>query len=121
MRHSMTIRLENSVLAAAKQIAKSNNRTLTNYIETLIQKDIAIRHSGLNLKVQRNEWNELFKAYSSGKITLTSLEEQTCLWFSEILEELGKRGLKLPIVDSLPHYNAKQRKLYEEIFGKQNL
>jgi hypothetical protein len=41
MRKSMTIRLALDVLEVAKVRAKSENRTLTNYIETLIRKDIA--------------------------------------------------------------------------------
>ncbi|MBI5164366.1 MAG: hypothetical protein HY985_10745 [Magnetospirillum sp.] len=42
MRQSMTIRLEQDVLKVAKVRAKSENRTLTNYIETLIRKDITM-------------------------------------------------------------------------------
>lgn len=114
MRQSMTIRLDNTILAAAKQIAKSKNRTLTNYIETLIQKDIPASTLKSRNGVLRDE---LFEAYSSGKITRLLLEEQTGLWFGEILEELGKRGLKLPLIDSTTHYNDRQRALYEAIFG----
>lgn len=43
MRKSMTIRLDHDVLEVAKVRAKTENRTLTNYIETLIRKDIAKR------------------------------------------------------------------------------
>jgi hypothetical protein len=40
MRQSMTIRLDQTVLGLAKAHANNDNRTLTNYIETLIRKDI---------------------------------------------------------------------------------
>jgi len=40
MRQSMTIRIEKDVLDVAKVRAKAENRTLTNYIETLVLKDI---------------------------------------------------------------------------------
>lgn len=37
MRKALTIRLDPETLAAAKRVAREDNRTLTNYIETLIQ------------------------------------------------------------------------------------
>jgi len=40
MRQSMTIRLDKDILEGAKIFASKDNRTLTNYIETLIRKDI---------------------------------------------------------------------------------
>ena len=40
MRQAMTIRLDEDVLKVAKAHATMENRTLTNYIETLIKKDI---------------------------------------------------------------------------------
>lgn len=40
MRQSMTIRLDQDLLSKAKSCAVSENRTLTNYIETLILKDV---------------------------------------------------------------------------------
>jgi hypothetical protein len=40
MRQSMTIRLDPTILSLAKSHANNDNRTLTNYIETLIRKDI---------------------------------------------------------------------------------
>ena len=40
MRQSMTIRLDEDILKNAKVYATQENRTLTNYIETLIKKDI---------------------------------------------------------------------------------
>lgn len=42
MRKSMTIRLAEDVLEVAKVRASSENRTLTNYIETPIRKDIVM-------------------------------------------------------------------------------
>lgn len=115
MRQSMTIRLDPEVLAVAKQIAGTNNRTLTNYIETLIRKDIIANADPL-CPIPSNH-DVLFTAYSSVKITRRILEEKTGLWFGEILEELGKRGLHLPTVDSTAHFNDKQMTLYNTIFG----
>ena len=40
MRQSMTIRLDKEILEGAKVFATKDNRSLTNYIETLIRKDI---------------------------------------------------------------------------------
>ena len=40
MRQSMTIRLDQEVLSQARSYAESENRTLTNYIETLIKIDL---------------------------------------------------------------------------------
>lgn len=42
MRKPISIRLDQNVLAVARRRAKSVNRTLTNYIETLIMKDVAM-------------------------------------------------------------------------------
>jgi hypothetical protein len=46
MRHSMTVRLDQGVLDVARLRARAENRTLTNYIETLIKTDIAANRSG---------------------------------------------------------------------------
>ena len=40
MRQSITMRLDPSILSAAKVRAKANNRTLTNYVETLLMRDL---------------------------------------------------------------------------------
>jgi len=40
MRTSMTIRLDPAVLAEARRRAALENRTLTNYIETLLRRDL---------------------------------------------------------------------------------
>lgn len=40
MRQSVTMRLDPSVLNAARNKAGRNNRTLTNYVETLMRKDL---------------------------------------------------------------------------------
>lgn len=42
MRQSMTIRVDQDVLAAAKRRAKNEKRTLTNYIETLLRRDLSL-------------------------------------------------------------------------------
>jgi hypothetical protein len=41
MRQSMTIRLDQDLLNQAKAFAGAENRTLTNYIETLIKRDVS--------------------------------------------------------------------------------
>lgn len=48
MRQSMTIRLDQDVLTQAKFFASRENRTLTNYIETLIRKDINVNQQKIN-------------------------------------------------------------------------
>jgi len=40
MRQSVTMRIDPDVLQAAKSKATSDNRTLTNYVETLIRRDL---------------------------------------------------------------------------------
>jgi hypothetical protein len=40
MRQSITMRLDPSILSAAKVRAKAKNRTLTNYVETLLMRDL---------------------------------------------------------------------------------
>ncbi|HLI10552.1 MAG TPA: hypothetical protein VKY65_03040 [Alphaproteobacteria bacterium] len=40
MRQSFTMRLDPSVLKAARKKAARDNRTLTNYIETLLRRDL---------------------------------------------------------------------------------
>ena len=63
--------------------------------------------------------NELLNSYASGKITRRNVEEASELWFSDILEELGRRGLVLPKVDTRVHLNDKQHALFNTIFSKQ--
>jgi hypothetical protein len=58
-------------------------------------------------------------SYASGKITRRNVEEASGLWFSDILEELGRRGLELPKVDTRVHLNDKQLALFNTIFSKQ--
>jgi hypothetical protein len=115
----MTIRLDKDVLTEVRRAAKDNNRTLTNYIETLIRKDISSKmtSSSDNRKDMDDPLiDELMKAYSSGAITHRELEAQTGLWFGDVLGELGKRGLPLPRVDSTVHYNEKQMAVYKSVF-----
>lgn len=51
MRHPMTIRLDSAVLSKAKERAKTENRTLTNYIETLLRKDLHVDEASASLEV----------------------------------------------------------------------
>ena len=60
----------------------------------------------------------ILNSYASGNITRRNVEDATGLWFSDILEELGKRGLHLPKVDTRIHYNGKQLALFNTIFSK---
>jgi len=63
--------------------------------------------------------DEILSSYASGKISRRNVEEATGLWFTDILAELGRRGLQLPRVDTRVHLNDKQLALYNAIFGKQ--
>ena len=45
MRQPVTVRLDPAVLNAARSKAGSDNRTLTNYIETLMRKDLQLEAS----------------------------------------------------------------------------
>jgi prevent-host-death family protein len=67
----------------------------------------------------KEQLDEIINSYASGKITRRNVEEATGLWFSDILEELGRRGLQLPKVDTITHLNDKQLALYNTIFSKQ--
>ena len=42
MRKSMTIRMDPDLLEAAKRRARGENRTVTNYIETVLRKDLRL-------------------------------------------------------------------------------
>jgi hypothetical protein len=42
LRHPVTVRLDPKVLSAAKAKAADDNRTLTNYIETLLRRDLRL-------------------------------------------------------------------------------
>jgi hypothetical protein len=48
MRETLTLRLDPDVIKAAKKKAQADNRTLTNYIETLMIRDL---QSGSSLEV----------------------------------------------------------------------
>ena len=43
MRQAVTFRLESELLAAAKRCAAEENRTLTNFLETLLKRHVAER------------------------------------------------------------------------------
>ena len=51
MRQSMTIRLDPTVLKAARNRARRQNRTLTNYIETVLRQDLDLDSSDDHLEV----------------------------------------------------------------------
>jgi hypothetical protein len=65
------------------------------------------------------QFDEMLDSYAAGKITRRNVEETTGLWFSDILAELGRRGLQLPTVDTRVHLNNQQLALYNTIFSKQ--
>ncbi len=50
MRETVTLRLNPDVIKAAKRKAQADNRTLTNYIETLMLKDLQIMPSASTLE-----------------------------------------------------------------------
>ncbi len=64
------------------------------------------------------QFDEILRSYAVGDIARRDVEEVTGLWFSDILEELGCRGLRLPRVDTRAHYNDKQKALFNIIFSK---
>lgn len=51
LRHPVTVRLDPEVLTAAKQRAAGDNRTLTNYIETLLRRDLRLIPGAAPLRV----------------------------------------------------------------------
>lgn len=51
MRQSMTIRLDPVVLKAARGRARRQNRTLTNYIETVLRRDLQLDEDEPSLEV----------------------------------------------------------------------
>ncbi len=51
MRQSITMRLDEDVLKAAKVKASGDNRTLTNYIETLVRRDLKMKIADPTLTV----------------------------------------------------------------------
>jgi hypothetical protein len=48
MKRAVTFRLDPDLLAAARNCAKEENRTLTNFIETLLKQHIAKDRSGIS-------------------------------------------------------------------------
>ncbi|WP_432743315.1 type II toxin-antitoxin system Phd/YefM family antitoxin [Methylobacter sp. G7] len=62
--------------------------------------------------------DEVLNSYSLGHISRRNVVDATGLWFSDILEALGRRGLRLPKVDTRAHYNEKQLNLFNTIFGE---
>ncbi|MCC7046289.1 MAG: hypothetical protein IT562_06215 [Alphaproteobacteria bacterium] len=51
MRESMTIRMNPGVLDAAKKRARTENRTLTNYIETVLRRELRLTAEDASLEV----------------------------------------------------------------------
>ncbi|WP_162937465.1 hypothetical protein [Indioceanicola profundi] len=51
MRQSVTMRLDPSVLSAARNKATHDNRSLTNYVETLMRKDLQMRPDEPSIEV----------------------------------------------------------------------
>ena len=51
MRQSVTMRLDPDVLMAAKRKAVGDNRTLTNYVETLMRRDLQLDAAEPTLEV----------------------------------------------------------------------
>ena len=53
MRRVVSIRLHEAMLAAARRRAKRHNRTLTNYIETILQRDLKADAADVDAKAQK--------------------------------------------------------------------
>lgn len=51
MRQPVTMRLDPKVVKAAKAKAAAHNRTLTNYVETLLMRDLALSDAPMGLEV----------------------------------------------------------------------
>jgi len=53
MRRVVSIRLHEAMLAAARRRAKQHNRTLTNYIESILQRDLKADAADVDAKAQK--------------------------------------------------------------------
>lgn len=116
MRQSLTIRLDHVILSAAKRAAEFHNRTLTNYIETLLKDDLSATAYPSDDALDLSQHNAWFTAYSLGYLSRRELEEKTGLWFGDILYALSQQKLSLPRVSSVSHLNARQAALHNRIF-----
>jgi hypothetical protein len=68
------------------------------------------------LSSQPEKLDKLLTEYSEGKIGRKEVENETGLWFGDILAELGKRGLSLPTVDCTVWYTKQQKALFDDFF-----
>ena len=62
--------------------------------------------------------DDLLARYSSGDLPRKKLEEMTGLWFGEILSQMRKRKLPLPVFDYENDYPDSQVELYKKVFGR---
>ena len=51
MRRSVTMRIDEDVLDAARDKAMNDNRTLTNYVETLVRKDLRLKSAETRIEL----------------------------------------------------------------------
>lgn len=91
MRQSMTIRLDQDVLNRAKTFAILENRTLTNYIETLIMKDISTNQNKIR-DISRDVPLTVFIAEPSTKRLITNPRAD------DTSDELTKRQAYLDLI-----------------------
>jgi prevent-host-death family protein len=61
--------------------------------------------------------DKLLSDYSRGLVARKDVEGMTGLWFGEVVAEMAKRGLSLPIVGSEQKFNASQAALFDRIFS----
>lgn len=87
----MTIRLDQEVLNKAKTFATLENRTLTNYIETLIMKDISTNQNKIE-DISRDMPLTVFIPEPHAKRLITSPRED------DTADELVKRQAYLDLI-----------------------
>ena len=62
------------------------------------------------------QFDQALADYSAGKLSRHELQNQTGLWFGDVLLELAKRGLQLPRFDPAPSCSAGEQAIYNELF-----
>ncbi len=71
-----------------------------------------------NVTLSEDQLDDILRSYAAGKIARRDVEQATGLWFSDILLQLGRRGLPLPTFDTRVHLNERQRAWYDTLFSK---
>jgi len=63
--------------------------------------------------------DELLGMFSKGLVERRDVQDETGMFFGDILTRMRRLGLTLPIVRTFERFNSQQRALYEEIFRAQ--